>query len=334
MNPHSFTISWASPEYLFFLLLVPTALLLLWYRLYRLRGVISDIAGKWPVLLIRNFSLGKSIVKILLMTVGILFLVLALLRPQWNKKEELVQQEGRNLFIALDVSRSMLAADCSPNRLQYAKTKIKRLLQLLKCERVGLILFSGSAFVQCPLTADYDALYMFLDQVDVETISSGTTALDAALAKALETFETMMDQKNKLLMIFTDGEDFSSNLIEFKREARHAGLHIFTFGLGTTQGAPIPLFNEHGEKIGHQLDAAGNVVISRLNEGILNSLAQEVGGVYVQMKNDDSDLQQLIEQISRFEKERFEDKKVSQLEDQYPYFLLVALFCFAIEWLL
>ena len=243
-------------------------------------------------------------------------------------------QEGRDLFIALDVSRSMLARDYEPDRLNFAKKKIKRLLHTLDCERVGLLLFSGTAFVQCPLTSDHAAFTMFLDSVDVETISSGTTALDLAIKKVLEAFGQNPDRKNKLLVLYTDGEDFSSNLAGVKRQAHQEGLHIFTMGVGTPEGAPIPLLDEKGKPKGHQLDQKGAVVISRLNEGILHTLAADSGGAYIRLTQDDTDIKALMRQVQQFEKEQLEDKKFATLEEQYPYFLLISLISFALEWLL
>ena len=188
--------------------------------------------------------------------------------------------------------------------------------------------------MQCPLTSDYGAFHMFLDQIDVETISSGTTALDQAIAQALNVFKSMPARKNKLLVIFTDGEDFSSNLAGVRRRAAQENLNIFTIGVGTPDGAPIPLFNNDGSPAGHQLDKKGNIVISRLNDGILQSVASDAGGAYLRVTNDASDMTALVKHVQSFEKERLEDKKLSRAQEQYPYFLLVSLGAFALEWLL
>ncbi len=334
MSKIFFGISWAGVEYA---LLFPFLILALWLVLYRfnkVRRVIKQLAGTWLSLLVHNFSVQRHVIKCILMSVGLFSLFLALLRPQWYKSEQIVAQKGRDLFIALDVSRSMLATDCSPNRLACAKEKIKHLVQELSCERVGLILFSGSAFVQCPLTTDYQAFRMFLDHVDAETISSGTTAMDAAIKQVLHAYKAMPAKKNKLLVIFTDGEDFSSNLDQFKREAQKEALHIFALGIGTPEGAPIPLFDQLGNPAGHQRDNKGNVVISRLNEGILSTLANDVGGSYIRFSPDDSDVRGIVRSVQSFQKEHIEDKKFAQLQEQYPYFLIVSFFCFALEWLL
>jgi Ca-activated chloride channel homolog len=301
---------------------------------YRKRLIARKILiGNYPEFL-RNHSSGKEFFKSILFVIGFFFLCIALLRPQWNKSEEVVMQEGRDLYVGLDISRSMLAADCHPNRLLYAKEKIKQMMKKLSCERVGLILFSGSAFIQCPLTSDYSAFYLYLDSVDAELISSGSTALDQAIRVALTSFESTPQRKSKLLVLFTDGEDFSRNLADIKQQAKDNGLSIFTVGIGTPEGAPVPLFDPHGNNIGHQKDAQGNVVISRLNEGMLHSLSSDAGGEYIRATDNNDDITALVKTVQSFEKEQLGEQKVSQHEDQYPYFLVISFICFVLEWLL
>ena len=335
MNINILGIEWGAPNHWYFLPCIGVAVILLVYRFVRLSRARKRLAGTNSAKrFLRNCSLPKMIVKTILIAIALMGLFIAFLRPMWNKKEEIVEQQGRDLFIALDISRSMLATDCSPDRLTCAKEKIKQLLPMLSCERVGLILFSGSSIVQCPLTTDYGAFLMFLDQIDAETVSSGTTALDAAIKQAMDSFKAMQDKKNKLLVIFTDGEDFSSNLADIKSKAIAAGLHIFTMGVGTPEGAPIPLYDAYGKQVGHQKDSKGNVVISRLNEGILRSVAHDSGSTYLRLTPDQSDLHQLINAIAGFEKEKLEDKKLAMLEDQYHYFLLISFACLLLEWIL
>jgi Ca-activated chloride channel family protein len=303
--------------------------------IYKKFDAINCLASpQWRSLLLKNASLYRLYAKFIMYCLGIFFLFFSLLQPGWGKKEEVIEQQGRDVLIALDVSKSMLAQDRSPHRLAFAKKKIKDLVHNVQCERVGLILFSGSAIVQCPLTSDYKAFFMFLDQLDAETISSGTTALDQALQKALHIFESMPSRKHKLLVIFTDGEDFSSNLAGIRAQAMAIGLKIFTIGLGTLEGAPIPLYDDHGYQIGHQKDQKGTVVISRLNEGILRSLAEETGGIYFRAEDNDNDIKRLVDQVQRIEKESFEDKQVIHVQERYPYFIATSFLCFALEWLL
>jgi len=330
-----FGITFAASKNVIFLPLLVLGILLLIFRFIRTKKAVNRLAGyKQLGILFKNFSYVKNGIKIILVSFGLSSLFLGLLRPQWNKKEEVIMQQGRDLFIAVDISRSMLAQDYKPNRLAFAKEKIKKLVSKLKSERVGLVIFSGSTVVQCPLTADYSAFFMFLDQLDVETISSGTTALDQPIKKVIEIFSNMKVKKTKLLVIFTDGEDFSSNLAAIRQKAVKEGITIFTMGVGTPEGAPVPLIGPDGQKLGHIKDKSGNAVISRLNEGILSSLADQTGGTYLRLTDDDNDLSQLISSVEKFEKEKFEDKNITTLEEKYHYFLLVSLICFAIEWLL
>jgi Ca-activated chloride channel family protein len=329
-------ITWGAQGLLFYIPLLVLIVVVLVYRVRQRQDVVTRLAApRFVSMLFNNYSVTRSRIKMVMSAVGFLFLFLTLLRPQWDIKEHTVAQQGRELFIALDISRSMLAQDVKPNRLARAKEKIKKLVSLFSCERVGLLLFSGSPFVQCPLTSDYAAFDLFLDAVDVETVSSGTTALDAAIHKIIQLFHAMPSKKNKLLVIFTDGEDFSSNLAGVKEQARKLGLHIFTIGVGTAQGAPIPIIDEHGNQRGVERDEKGAVVMSALNEGILNALAADTGGKYIRMSVDnDDDLASLARTVRSYEKEQFEDKKISNLQEQYPYFLAVSFLCFIIEWLL
>ena len=332
----SFLIHWARPEVVWRLLpIFIGAALLLWYRLYKTGRAVSFLAVPMrQKQLFVHYSYAKKLLKATLYLVGIGGLIVAAMRPQWHETEQVIAQEGRDLLVALDISKSMLATDLQPDRLAFAKQKIKQLIAELSSERLGLLLFSGSTFLQCPLTTDAAAFTMFLDAIDVETISSGTTAIDQAIKEAIRVFSKMPERKNKLLIIFTDGEDFSSNLTAVKKVAKKIGLHIITVGVGTDEGAPIPLYDHKGNKKGHQLDSKGNVVISRMNEGILHRLAEDTGGLFVPITEDRRDVTQIKTFISQFEKERLEDKTIKQFDDQYHWALLLSFVCFALEWLL
>lgn len=286
----------------------------------------SLVFKKWSEI---RFNIKNS-----LFFIGILFITLALLRPQWDKKEEIVEQEGRDLLIALDISRSMLGGDEKPNRLEFAKEKIKKLLYNLSCERVGLILFSGTTIVQCPLTTDYAAFFMFLEQIDAETISSGTTAIDQAIRQAIAVYDTMSEKKTKLVCIFTDGEDFSKNLAGIKEKAAGQGLSIVTFGIGTEHGAPIPIIDKDGKQIGFEKNSDGSVIMSKLNEGILKNLSKQTGGAYIHATESDEDIKEAISLVGSFEKDKLEDKTVGRLQEKYYYFVGISFICFALEWLL
>lgn len=330
------SITWAAfYQNIIYVPLVIVAGAILLYRAYRwayATRMLSSIQQKKIVLSSASFM--RYSTKSVLLFIALCFVMLALLRPQWNKKEVIVHQQGRDVLVALDISRSMLAQDCKPNRLECAKEKIKTLLGMLSCERVGLIVFSGSSFVQCPLTTDYAAFYMFLKHIDVETISSGTTALDKAIEQALYTFNDGKKRRTKLLVILTDGEDFSSSLNSVKQEAAQAGITIVTLGIGSAQGSPIPLYNEQGKQVGHQLDKKGSVVISRLNDGILRTLAQDCNGMYIPLHEGDDDVQAIANYVASFQKEALDDARFTHYEEQYPYFVAIGLICCMVEWLL
>ena len=307
---------------------------LIGYRLLRIHYALKllnrTVAGKR---FLKHASVPKYILKSLFLGIGLISLLIVLLRPQWDKKQEIVMQEGRDLFIALDISRSMLAQDIKPSRLEFAKKKIKELVNALSTERVGLILFSSTSFISCPLTRDYDAFFMFLNQIDVESISSGTTTLDAPISQAVRAFSDS-SRKSKLLVIVTDGEDFSPTLASTKDNARSLGLTVFALGIGTTQGAPIPLYDVYGNPKGHQKDKEGSIVISKLNEPLLQSLTADLGGAYIHAVFDDKDIAQLINHLTAFEKERFEDRMIEHYQEQYPWFLLISFIALLMEWIL
>jgi Ca-activated chloride channel family protein len=327
-------IVWASSEnwYVFIGLILIT--LVAWFSFYKKRALVEQLVKpQWQKIILKHYSEWRIILRLVLWVLAFFAVCCALLQPQWGKKDEVVGQEGRELFIALDVSRSMLAEDVKPSRLAFAQSKIKRLLQLLSSERVGLIVFAGVPIVQCPLTRDTALFSMFLNQVDADTISTGTTALDQVITKTVTTFQRMATRKNKILVIFTDGEDFSQQLSQVRQKASEAGLHVFTYGVGTEQGAPVPVLKE-GKTVGFEKNEQGNVVLTKLNEGILRSLSSETGAQYISPTQTDDDLLLLVKKVEEYEKESFEDRQLSVYEDRYPFFLVVSLCALLLEWLL
>lgn len=335
MNISTLIIHWARPDIFWKalpLILVVAAVLV--YRVLRTKKIVRLLTGPRSVSqTLQHYSFMKLLFKVMLLFAGFFFLIVALMRPQWSESHETVAQEGRDVIIALDISRSMLAQDLLPDRLTFAKNKIKQLVQTLRSERVGLLLFSGATFLQCPLTNDIAAFNMFLNTIDVDTIASGSTAVEKAITEAIAIFNKLPARKSKLLVVFTDGEDFSSNLAQVKQDAAAIGLHIVTVGVGTEEGAPIPLYDRKSEQVGHQLDAQGKPVISRVNEGILYRLAEDTGGVFVPISHNDSDIKKISNFVTSFEKERLEDRQVTQFQEQYHYPLLISFICLALEWL-
>lgn len=342
-----FGISWATAHYFFYLL--PCLLFgsfLLTYRVCWQKKTATLLESDQKLL--RNFSVAKKIAKMFLLFLALCGLAFALARPQWDDTRQVVAQEGRDVLIALDISRSMLAQDVKPSRLEAAKKKIKQLVSRFGAERVCLMVFSGVSFIQCPFTTDIGAFLSFLDLVDVESISSGSTALDKALEKAVETFSNQPTKKHKIVVIVTDGEDFSPSAQATKEKIANLGLSIFTIGVGTPEGAPIPLIDENGNTRGHVRQARpdqpstgqsaaedGQIVITRLNEPLLKKMAQDTGGRYVRATMDNEhDIEQLVDDVKHFEKEKFEDRLVSAKQEKYYIFAALSFLCLLTEWIL
>ena len=328
-----FGISWGTAHYFLYLLpLMLLACLLLVRRTWWQKKT-AQLLGS-PHKLLRHFSLVRKVLKTALLLLALFCLALALARPQWGEEPQAVEQEGRDVLIALDISRSMLAQDIKPSRLEAAKTKIKELVSRFGAERVALMVFSSVPFIQCPFTTDIGAFTTFLDFVDAESISSGTTALDAALEKAIETFNEVPARKHKIMVIFTDGEDFSPPLIGMEEKIKNSGLSVFTVGIGTPEGAPIPLTDEQGKSRGHLMDEKESVVITRLNEPLLKKLSAQTGARYLRATQDESDIKSLVRDVKHFEKEKFEDRMFSTKQEKYFIFATISFLALLIEWLI
>ena len=328
------SIHWAGIQHIIWLPLFVLGIALVVFRTSRTVRNLALLAKGRNNNMFHLIGTKRSIAKAICTCLALGSLFLALMRPQWGKQEQTVMQTGRDVLMLLDVSGSMRAKDLKPDRLSFAKLKIRTLLQQLTCERVGLILFSGSAFLQCPMTADHAVFLMFLENVDAESISSGTTALDQALQKALDTFKQSGERKNKLIVLLTDGEDFSTNLDAVKKQAVQAGVSLFALGIGTPEGAPIPKFDSFGKQQGHETDETGAIALSKLNEPTLTALTTKLHGVYQRAAYSDADIQRIVSFVQAHEKERYRDKTMSLYHDQYPWFLAAAWLLLALEWIL
>jgi len=325
-------IQWENLQNIWWFIGAAILIALAWYH-YLSRNRLAALLNKQGNLL-RHFSPTRTIIKAILGSVGILFLFIALFHPKWGRIEERVEQHGRDLFVALDTSRSMLAQDVKPDRLTCAKNIIKRVMDKLDSERVSLMVFSERARVYCPLTKDQELVSLFLDQIDHTTIGAGTTLLDQPIQLAIDQCNRVPERKNRLLLLVTDGEDFSQSLSKLQKKAKDAGLTILVVGVGTKQGAPVPLYTELGKRRGYIKDKKDQVVISQLNDAALRSVAEATGGSVIFAQQEQVNINSLVQKIEQFEKETQGEKAVSSLQEQYPWFLLVSFICFLLEWLL
>lgn len=318
---------WLLPIFIFFIFLVLN-------NYGKIKKLVSHLVNPSHMrALLKNYSPLRQLIKVILIIISFIFIFIALMQPRWGVKEEVVKQEGRDILFLLDVSRSMCAKDLKPSRLDLVKLKIKTLLKKIKSDRIGLILFADHAFVYCPLTVDYSAFLTLLSNVETESLFSGGTSIESALKKTIEHFDSAKS-KNKLVILFTDGEDFSTNLQGIKEFARDQKIVLFAIGVGTTEGAPVPKFDHYGEQVGYETDENGKFILSKLNEELLRKLTKELNGKYLHISNDDSDIDKIVKFINKFDKEKFEDIKTSNLIERYPIFLTLSLIILGMEWIL
>lgn len=249
----------AHPEYLIALYGIPLLVILFWlYRKNRRKLLEKFSDKKLHNVLFPSFSGWKNTFKFALIILSLICLIVAAANPQIGTKMEEVKQTGIDVFILLDVSLSMQAEDIKPNRLERAKFQISNLINRLRGDRIGLIIFSGEAYVQFPLTTDYSAANLFLSAVDFNSVPQPGTAIASAVSLALKSFNTK-DPTEKVIIIITDGEDHEGDIYSVVNEAKSAGVKIFTIGLGSVGGAPIPVYNAKGEQTGFKKDKEGNV---------------------------------------------------------------------------
>ena len=260
---------------------------------------------------------------------AVLFLLLAITRPRWGYHWEDLHQRGVDVIVALDVSNSMLAEDIKPNRLERAKRKISDLLNMLEGDRIGLIAFAGTAFVQCPLTLDYSAARIFLSAIDTQLIPVQGTAIGNAIETSVKAFRTQ-DKKSKALILITDGEDQTGNALSAAKSARSQGVKIYTIGIGGEIGAPLPNPSAKG---GFRKNQQGEVILSKLDEITLQKIALATGGSYVRSVTGDIDLKTIYkDQIKKhIEKKELKSERRKIWQERFQWFIFVALFCLVIE---
>lgn len=277
-----------------------------------------------------SVSMPKKVLKILLVLTGIFFALFALLKPQWGYQWEEVKRAGLDMLVAIDTSKSMLARDVKPNRIERAKLAVKDMVKKLNGDRIGLIAFSGTSFLQCPPTIDYNGFLLTLDDLNTATIPRGGTNIGSAIDEAMKVFHGP-DQKYKILIIITDGEELEGDAVKKAKEASKAGIRIYCIGVGTSDGEIIPYVNERGES-GYIADRAGSVVKTRLNEQVLKDVALTTGGSYVRATQAEFGLVFLYDRvISKLEKRDIDAKMKKHYHERFQLFLAIAAIMLLIE---
>ena len=307
-----------------FSLLIPIALLMYIGHKNRKKRLSETISGDLWDIVIPSLSYTRRFWKRFLRVFALVLILISLLRPQYGVIFEQVERKGQDIYIALDLSNSMRANDISPSRLEHAKREILSLIDDLKGDRIGLIAFAGDAFIQCPLTTDYSALKMFLDYLSPDIMSTPGTDIATAIKTARLSFERVSKNNKPILIIISDGESFENNPIESAEVAEKKGIVIYTLGIGTENGEPIPIYNNNNKLVGYKKDKAGEIILSKLNQSVLKEIALTTKGNYFNSNLGAFVIDKIYNEISLNEKKLLEDTLLKLHIDRYQWFLGLA----------
>ncbi len=321
----------AQSEYLVLILILPL-IGIFYFIVFKLKSRAISRFGDSVLMrqLTSLVSKGKQVLKALFIIAAIFCLILSLARPQWGSVLTEYHRKGLDIFIAIDTSKSMLAEDIKPSRIMEAKRKLQVFIDGLKGDRIGLIPFAGKAYVLCPLTLDYGAAKLFLETIDVGIVPVPGTNLASAIEIATSSF-VRSERKYKVLILLTDGENLQGDPIEAAKKAAKEGVKIYTIGIGTKRGEPIPIYSEQGVQIGYKKDKNQEPIISALDDVTLQKIALLTDGAYYFASPQGSDLGKIFKEIESMEKKELRSKKMIKYEERYQYFLIVAILLLFME---
>jgi len=317
---------------LIWLLLIPALILIFFAFIYTKKRRMSAFA-QWSLMerLAPLYSQSKYTFKFILLMSALALLIVSLANPLLGSKVEKVQRRGVDLMIALDISESMNAEDIQPSRLKRAKQAINRLLDGLKNDRIGIVVFAGTAYTQLPLTSDYGAAKMFIDVISTDDMQVQGTCIGEAIEMAMAAFDDDNSRKNnRAIIVISDGEDHEDNAIEAAKAARQKGIIVHTIGMGLPEGAPIPQFNGN-RRVGYKHDRRGNLVLTKLNEQMLKDIATAGGGYYVGANNASAGVETLFSKIEQMDKVAFDERNFSDYETRFQYVLAFVIMLLILE---
>jgi Ca-activated chloride channel family protein len=321
-------LNFAQAQYLLLLFLIPVFFIIqaviLKLRARRIRkfGDEALVSRLMP-----SYSKGTVWVRLVLFSIGFFFFVIGLSRPQIGAKLKEHETKGAEIMIVLDVSNSMLAEDYSPNRLERAKLAISRIVDRLRDDRIGLILFAGDSFVQLPITTDYVSAKMFLNSITTGSVPVQGTAIGDAINTAMRSF-SVQSEKSRAIIVITDGENHEDDPIAAAQQAAELGVRVYTIGVGSPEGKPIPM---DGELL---KDKDGEIVVTRLDEKVLQDVAMAGNGVYVRAGNTEFGLNPIIDNIRKLEDEKYSSIVFEEYDERFMYYFGIALFFFVLEMLI
>lgn len=311
------------PNYFYLLFLLPILVVLFGYvQIWKSKK--QKEFGDFELLkkLSPTKSIFKPILKFLIVMFAIFFLIFGLVNPKIGTKVEKVKREGIDIVFAIDVSKSMLAEDIAPSRIEKSKQLVSQIINNLGTDRIGIIAYAGSAFPVMPITTDFNSAKMFLQSMNVGMVSSQGTSLNAPIELAAKYFEGS-PKTSKLMIMISDGEDHAEGAEDAAAEAKKLGMKIITIGVGTTTGAPIPL-KSNGVLEGYQLDRAGGIVTTKLNPEVLENLAKTANGGYVNGSNTKETIDFIKKQLNSIQKTEFSEVDTANFQSQFQWFLGIA----------
>jgi Ca-activated chloride channel family protein len=269
-------------------------------------------------------SLVRNHFKFILLILALISLIIAVARPQFGSKLEEVKREGIEMIIALDVSRSMLAEDIKPNRLVRAKQAITTLVNRMQSDKIGMIVFAGDAYTQLPITTDYISAKLFLENISPSIVSRQGTAIGSAIELGMKSF-TQDSEADKVIVIISDGENHEGDAIKSAELAAEKGIRVYTIGMGSREGTPIPVMGPGGTRQGFLKDRNGQTVMSKMDPEMLNRIARAGNGEFYRATTSNVGLNKLYNELNQLQKSEIETKTYSEYEDQFEYFVALAL---------
>lgn len=324
---------WENPLYLWFLLLIPVLFVLMWYRGKLIRATQKKYFSETLFQSLRKgyWSTGATVKTVLFVT-GLIFVLVSVAGPKVGTEVREVKRRGIDMLIALDLSASMNAEDVRPSRLEKAKFEINRLIERLKGDRVGLVVFTGEAYLQSPMTLDYSALRLFLEIVDTDQMPSSATDFKAAMETALAAFESLEENTSEaaqVLLIISDGEDHGQSYDDALASLTNSSISVYTLGIGTTEGTTIPLYEEQsGKLIGYKRDREGKVVTTSLQRDALREISAEGNGNYYEIERGNDGIDSFLARVDELEKGEFSSQEYADFKNQYQWLAGLGLLCF------
>jgi len=322
---------------LYLLLLIPAAVgIYIMLRMRRKARMKAFADASLHGILLPEQSPRRPHIKFGLLMLAFMFLILTIANPQVGTKTVKGERLGSDIAICLDVSRSMMAEDVSPNRLSRSQRTVSNLLDKMSGDKVSLVLFAGSSFIQMPLTNDYGAAKMFVEQSSCDLISAQGTAIGDAIETAMASLgygdsdREWKKRQSRAIIVISDGENFEDDAVEAARDAAKEGVMVCCIGMGTTNATPIPEY-QHGKNVGYKHDREGNVVTTQLNEQMLIDLAHAGKGIYVRTGNINAGISEILKQLEGLEKDNYGSSLFSEYESRYQYPLVMALLCLLAE---